>query len=59
MIRVKSEKSDAIVTLRLPRQMKDRLLEAAAVNNRSLTDFVLSNAQTAAEKVLAAEPVTA
>ena len=59
MIRVKSEKSDAIVTLRLPRQMKVRLLAAAEANNRSLTDFMLSNAQTAAEKVLAAEQMAA
>jgi uncharacterized protein (DUF1778 family) len=56
MIRGLVEKSDTIVTLRLPKRMKDRLLAAAAVNNRSLTDFVLTNAQTEAEKVLASKP---
>jgi len=52
MIRAQIEKSDAIVTLRLPRRMKDRLFEAAHVNNRSLTDFVLVHAQAAADRVL-------
>jgi uncharacterized protein (DUF1778 family) len=55
MIRVKSEKSDAVVTLRLPSPMKLRLQRAADANNRSLTDFLLSNAQTAADRVLAME----
>ena len=59
MIRVKADKSDAVVTLRLPALLKVRLQRAAEVNNRSLTDFVLSHAQTAADSVLAVEQAAA
>ena len=53
MIRVNSERSDKVMTLRLPSEMKQCLVRAAHANNKTLTDFVLDHAWVAADRVLA------
>jgi len=55
MIRVKSDASDTVVTLRCSTSLKRKLQDAATANKSTLTEFVLSNAETAAERVLAAQ----
>ena len=55
MSKVFSASPDAMITLRLPADEKEKLIEAARAEKRNLTGFIRVYGLRAAEKVLAAE----